>query len=98
MASFTEDRIQVNLIVTRDPTDGTDHVYLNVASFDTAKNVQVRTARNVDVTALMSSARMTGIKALIDDAIAYVKQDWAIPTLVAAKAVEAPTENQGNLH
>lgn len=91
MASFTEDKLVVNIVLTRDPADGTDHVFLNAVSYDSVRGQQVRTSRNVDVTGLVPN-RMPGITALLNDAIAYVQQQWQIPTLVQARESEAVPE------
>lgn len=92
MGDFHEDRIIVNLTLTRNPADGTDHVFLAAASFDSTQNQAVRTIRRREITDKMSAARMTGIKNLLDDAINQVKTEWNIPTLVTGPiAIKPPS-------
>lgn len=90
MASFREDKIAVNIILVRDPSDGTDHAFLRAATYDSAQNVQVRSLPREDVTHLMSAARMAGITSLLNDAVALLKQRFDINELAPLAITVAP--------
>lgn len=82
MATFNETRVAVDILL-RHLEDGTDRVFLVVKTFDEARGrMEMRTHR-VDVTHLMSAARLSGIAALMDDAVTHVKQQLELPADVA---------------
>lgn len=78
MATITEDRVDVRITLSRD-INGADHAIMEAASWDSARGVRVRVTRDIEITGLMSAARLTGIKNLLDDATAKIKADWEIP-------------------
>jgi hypothetical protein len=97
VASFTEDRLIINLIISRDPQDGTDHIFLRAESYDSSRGVRVRTNSREDVTRLMTPDRLAGMKMLLDDAFNYVKAQWQIPVLVSTKTAAPVTEEDAKV-
>lgn len=95
MATFTEDQIHINLLITRDPQDSTDHVFVVARTFDSVRGVQVRNIARREITNLLSPARMTGIGSLLDDVFQRLRTELDIPNAVfgvpSSRAVQ-PTE------
>jgi hypothetical protein len=91
MASFNETRILLEIELRR-LANGSNRVWLVVKTFDDVRDrASIRTYRQ-DVTSLMSQARLDGIDALLDDALAYAKQQLELPVDVAVGWPDDPQE------